>query len=562
MTPSARLSAAAEVLDQIATSRAPADAVLKRWGQSHRFAGSGDRRAIAARVYACLRARARLAWRMDAEDGRALVLGSLAEVDGLSLTEIEALFNGVAHSPAALSDAERKRVHEPHEPHERAAPPSWVIAGVPEFVAEDMESGFRLRQGFGGQAGGQVGADWIEEAQALVTARAPLDLRVNGARASVAEVKAELEAAGLSPESTPWSSWGLRVLDPTVDVTSLPAFLEGRVEIQDEASQIAAWLAGAAPGMRVVDYCAGGGGKTLALGQALNSPTTVTPGLVPGAHGAVRNQVSRKPAPSTHPVVQADEWAPGTSPGVTKFGEGGGEGQSTSPFPLDGGRVGDGGEGSTGPENSSEAAAPLATSADAAARTPPTPPFLHRGGRESELIACDVNPARLDAIRPRLARAGLQADLRTLGPEGQGVEDLTGAADLVFVDAPCSGSGTWRRRPEDIWRLTPEDLTRLHTLQTEILARAATLVRPGGRLAYATCSILTAENEATTTAFEAAHPAFRPVPIASAASASPNLTDAARRHLASLAGTGHRLRLSPRLTGTDGFFLALYERTS
>jgi 16S rRNA (cytosine967-C5)-methyltransferase len=174
------------------------------------------------------------------------------------------------------------------------------------------------------------------------------------------------------------------------------------------------------------------------------------------------------------------------------------------------------------------------------------------------LIACDVVQKRLDNIRPRLARAGVEADLRLIGQNGGGVEEFNGAADLVFVDAPCGGSGTWRRRPEDAWRLKPDEVERLHALQLRILSQAAQLVKPGGRLAYVTCSMLSRENEASADAFEAAHPEFQPVPVA-AALASRDLTDGARDRLADLAA-GHRLRLSPASTHTDGFFLALYER--
>ena len=165
---------------------------------------------------------------------------------------------------------------------------------------------------------------------------------------------------------------------------------------------------------------------------------------------------------------------------------------------------------------------------------------------------------RLDNIRPRLARAGVEAELIHLGPNGGGVEDIVGQADVVFVDAPCTGSGTWRRKPEDAWRLKPEDVDRMHSLQTAILARAAKLVKPGGRLVYVTCSMLRVENEATVDAFEEDHPSFAPVAIADALH-SAAVTDAGRAKLGGLAD-GHRLRMSPATTGTDGFFAAVYER--
>ncbi|MBX3484404.1 MAG: hypothetical protein KF737_12855, partial [Phenylobacterium sp.] len=201
-------------------------------------------------------------------------------------------------------------------------------------------------------------------------------------------------------------------------------------------------------------------------------------------------------------------------------------------------------------------------------------------GEKGRLIASDVVQKRLDAIRPRLARAGVEAELRLLGQNGGGMEDLNGAADLVFVDAPCSGSGTWRRRPEDAWRLTAEEVARLHGLQVRILGQAAKLVRPGGRLIYVTCSMLAAENEASADAFEAAHPEFRPVamfaPPPSGEGDHPKDGGGGWSGLRSLGlapstasrspspdgGGVRRLRLSPASTNTDGFFAALYERSA
>ena len=433
MTPAARLAAAAEVLDQVAGSRAPAEQVLQEWGRGHRYAGSKDRRAIADRVYRCLRSRARLAWAGGAEDGRTLVLMSLALLDGLPLPEVEALYTGEGYGPAPLADAERARLTA-----EQGAPPAWVQAGLPAFATADLQE--------------QFGDDWAAEAEALMTPRAPIDLRANGLKADVDEARRALAEEGLEAERTPWSAHGLRLpAEPPPNVQKLAAFRDGRVEVQDEGSQLAAWLARAAPESTVADFCAGGGGKTLALAQDM---------------------------------------------------------QGT--------------------------------------------------GR---LVACDVDPKRVEAIRPRLARAGVAAELRVLGRDGEGVEDLREAADLVFVDAPCSGSGTWRRRPEAAWRLTAEEVERLHALQVTILGRAAQLVKPGGRLVYVTCSMLTRENGDSAAAFAEAHPNFAPEPIASALG-SADLTEAGRVRLAELAGGGHTLQLTPRRTGTDGFFIALFQRTA
>lgn len=434
MTPAARLAAAASVLDSIAQGRQPAEAVLKAWGQQNRYAGSKDRRAVADRVYKVLRARGRLSWAMGGrEDGRALVIASLSLIDGLPLDEIEALHSGEGYGPRPLSKQERSRLTAAGE----GELPGWVASGLPELAVEDFKATF--------------GDRWGEEARELMAPRAPIDLRVNGAMATVDEVEAELREAGLSPERTSFSAFGLRLpSEPPPNIQALEGFKAGRFEIQDEGSQIVSWLAGAAPGQTVVDYCAGGGGKTLALAQMMQG--------------------------------------------------------------------------------------------------------------QGRLIACDVVQKRLDNIRPRLARAGVEAELRLLGQNGGGAEDLNGQADLVFIDAPCSGSGTWRRRPEDAWRLTPEEVDRLHALQVRILQQAALLVKPGGRLVYVTCSMLSRENEATTAAFEAAHPGFRAVPV-SEALLNPGLIGPASDHLAVLAD-GHRLRLSPASARTDGFFAALYERAA
>ena len=433
MTPAARLAAAAEVLDRIAASRAPAEQVLHEWGRGNRYAGSKDRRAIADRVYRALRNRARLAWAGGADDGRTLVLFSLALTDGLSLEEIEALYSGAGYGPAPLTDEERARLSSAG-----GEPPEWVRTGLPAFVAADFQRRF--------------GDDWAAEAEALMTPRAPIDLRVNGLKTAVDDALAALAAEGLQPQATPYSAWGLRApAEPPPNVQALAAFRDGRVEIQDEGSQLAAWLGRAAPGETIVDYCAGGGGKTLALLQAQ-------------------------------------------------------QGQGT-------------------------------------------------------FVACDVDPRRVAAVRPRLERAGLAAELRVLGADGTGVEDLEGAADLVFVDAPCSGSGTWRRRPETAWKLDEAAVERFHETQVTVLRRAARLVRPGGRLVYVTCSVLGGENEDSAGAFAAEHSDFAPVPVASGLD-TPNITAAGRARLAELAGDGHTLQLTPRRTGTDGFFIALFERSA
>jgi len=421
LTPAARLAAAASILDSIAQGRQPAEVVMKAWGTANRYAGSKDRRAIADRVYKVIRARARLSWIMGGrEDGRALVIGSLHALDNLSLEEIEALHSGDGYGPRPLSKQERARITAAD-----GELPGWVAAGLPKFVVEDFQKVF--------------GDDWQNQAHELMAPRAPIDLRINSLKTTREDVEGELRAAELSPEYTPWSELGLRLAaEPPPNIQSLEGFKTGDFEIQDEGSQIICALVDAKPGTTVVDYCAGGGGKTLGLAQSMQG--------------------------------------------------------------------------------------------------------------QGRLVASDVVNKRLENIRPRLERAGVTAELVLIGQNGGGLEALNDAVDLVLVDAPCSGAGTWRRHPEDAWRLTAEEVERLHGLQTRIMSQATKLVKVGGRIAYVTCSMLSRENEDSAAAFEAAHPNFKPVPLTEDMHA-----------VASLA-KGHTLRMSPASTGTDGFFFALYER--
>lgn len=421
MTPAARLAAAASILDSIAQGRQPAEVVMKAWGTANRYAGSKDRRAIADRVYKVIRARARLSWIMGGrEDGRALVIGSLHALDNLSLEEIEALHSGDGYGPRPLSKQERARITAAD-----GELPGWVAAGLPKFVVEDFQKVF--------------GDDWQNQAHELMAPRAPIDLRINSLKTTREDVEGELRAAELSPEYTPWSELGLRLAaEPPPNIQALEGFKTGAFEIQDEGSQIICALVDAKPGTTVVDYCAGGGGKTLGLAQSMQG--------------------------------------------------------------------------------------------------------------QGRLVASDVVNKRLENIRPRLERAGVEAELVLIGQNGGGLEDLNDAADLVLVDAPCSGSGTWRRHPEDAWRLTAEEVERLHGLQTRIMSQAAKLVKVGGRIAYVTCSMLSRENEDSAAAFEAAHPNFKPVPLTE------------DMHAVATLAKGHTLRMSPASTGTDGFFFALYER--
>ena len=273
---------------------------------------------------------------------------------------------------------------------------------------------------------------------------APLDLRVNTFTDKRADVQHELKLAGIKAENTPFSPWGLRI-DGKPALSQLDAFARGAIEVQDEGSQLLALLLDAKRGEMVVDFCAGAGGKTLAIGAAMRST-----------------------------------------------------------------------------------------------------------GR---LYAFDVSAHRLESLKPRLARSKLSnVHPSAIAHErDERVKRLSGKIDRVLVDAPCSGLGTLRRNPDLKWRQSPKAVQELTEKQASILASAARLVKSGGRLVYATCSVLPEENEAIAQAFSAAHPNFVPLSVAA------TLTELKVLNAASLCTTdGMYLRLWPHLHATDGFFAAVW----
>lgn len=435
MTPAARLSAAIEVIGTILAERRPAADVLKEWGRSHRFAGSGDRAALASLVYDTLRRRASSAWimgeRVGEETPRGLVLGMLKVARGLDVDAIAALCDGSRFAPAPLSDNERQHLSQASLDDA----PAPVRGDYPEWLDAPLAAVF--------------GAARAEEGAALAE-RAPLDLRVNSLKGDVA--KAGELIAHLSPAPGPWSPLALRIAleadGKAPPLTSEPAYLKGLVEIQDEGSQIAAILAAPPRGGQVLDLCAGGGGKTLELAA-----------LMDGA---------------------------------------------------------------------------------------------------GQLYAYDDDLRRLAPIHERVQRAGAH-NVQVRSPRGKAdvLEDLAGRMDLVLVDAPCTGTGTWRRNPDAKWRMRPGALAERVKEQASILDAAAQYVKPGGRLAYVTCSLLDEENVDQVRAFVSRHRSFRPVPPAEAALA---LGERGIMLRAAALERPEGLLLTPRRTGTDGFFISLMVR--
>ncbi len=430
MTPAARLSAAIEVLADLETRRRPVGDALKDWGLAHRFAGSKDRAAIASLVYDALRRKASAAWIMGEGSPRAVLLGMLTLQRGMTPEGVAALCSGERFAPEPLSDDERRRLESARL--EGAPPP--VAGDFPDWIEPSLRAIF--------------GDDLVPELQALAT-RAPLDLRVNTLKAGSRE---EIHDAlpHLGAVETPHSPLGLRIR-PSEDgrgpaVQAEPEFLKGRIEIQDEGSQLAALLSGVKPGEQVVDLCAGGGGKTLAMAAMMAN------------HGQV--------------------------------------------------------------------------------------------------YATDSDARRLAPIHERLARAGARnVQVRTPRGRSDAVTDLDGRIDCAFVDAPCTGCGTWRRNPDAKWRLRPGSLETRRTEQAVALDRAARLVRAGGRIVYVTCSVLPEENDEAVAGLLARFDGYRVVPSADV------LARAGLSPLAeALRFTSHGLQMTPLRTGTDGFFVAVIER--
>ena len=422
MHPKALLDACAELVRLTLTFEHPADAVVSRYFRDHRGLGPRERATLAETVYTVLRKKLLFDHLAPSGSGpkerRLAILGFHGPRDFLksALTEQERNW---------LDQCDAIRTEDLMERHRH---------NLPEWLVQPLKD--QLGPGF-----------WplVEN----LSQSAPLDLRVNALQDKRADVHKELAQAGIQAVPTPYSPWGLRI-DGKPALTKLGVFTRGAVEVQDEGSQLLALLLDAKRGEMVVDFCAGAGGKTLAIGASMRNT-----------------------------------------------------------------------------------------------------------GR---LYAFDVSGHRLDALKPRLARSGLSNvhPAAIAHERDDRVKRLAGKIDRVLVDAPCSGLGTLRRNPDLKWRQTPKAVEELVGKQTSILASAARLLKPGGRLVYATCSILPQENEAIAEAFGAAHPDFE---LADAGELLEQLKVEGARALCSGGASGSAyLRLWPHLHQTDGFFAAVWTR--
>jgi 16S rRNA (cytosine967-C5)-methyltransferase len=411
-----RLSHLIQALGLVLPMRGPADAGLHHYFRDNRDLGQKDRAFVAETVYGVLRHK-RLLEHLAAPQAtaRRLALAALVKLQGLSLRELEPL----------LKPGEAEWLREVKAAATDGLPLA-IRADLPDWLAEKLRA-------------------FLSDDEILSLARgmqqpAPLDLRVNTVLASREEVLQALAAEGIRAEPTPYSPAGIRLLEKPA-LHRHPLYLGGKVEVQDEGSQLLGFMLAPRRREMVVDFCAGAGGKTLLLGA-----------------------------------------------------------------------------------------------------------LMHSQGR---VYAFDVSEKRLSQLKPRLKRSGLSnLHPQVISSENDiKVKRLAGKIDRVLVDAPCSGLGTLRRNPDMKWRQTPQTIAELIKKQRAILAAAARLLKPGGRLVYATCSILPEENEAVAEEFLAARPDFRLLDAAEVL---------AQQHIP--LNTGRYLKLLPHLHGTDGFFAAVMEK--
>jgi len=417
MHPKALLEACAELVGLVLKLDHPADAVVSRYFRDHRQLGPRERATLAETVYAVLRRKLQFDHFAPSGSGprerRMAILGFAGPRDFLksALSDTEKTWLDACDAVSETDLLERHRHN------------------LPEWLVQPLKD--------------QVGADFWPLAESLLRP-APLDLRVNALADKREDVRKELARAGIQAQPTPYSPWGLR-LDDKPALTRLEAFTRGAIEVQDEGSQILAALLDAHRGEMVVDFCAGAGGKTLALGACMRNT-----------------------------------------------------------------------------------------------------------GR---LYALDTSAHRLDALKPRLARSGLSNvhPAAIAHERDDRIKRLAGKIDRVLVDAPCSGLGTLRRNPDLKWRQSPEAVQEMATKQLAILRSAARMLKPGGRLVYATCSLLREENEAVAQAFGEQESGFQVLPAAQAL-APLKLADP------DALCSGDFLRLWPHRHATDGFFAAVWVR--
>lgn len=446
-----RVGAAIEILRDFEARRIPLKTAIADWSRANRYAGSKDRAWIAGLCLDALRKRNSLcaAMGVDTDDDtladapRALALGALRFMWGVPIDELAETAAEEPHGPGALTDEERQRLGAEHPlfsaTTETGDDQPSAVGDYPEWLSPQIE------RVFGDEAG---------KIMAAFAMRADVDLRVNTLKATPEKALSALKT--VKGEAVPILTTAARIGAPDPSekapaVTVIPAFNKGWVEVQDLGSQIAAAAAGDVAGAQVLDYCAGGGGKTLALAALMKN---------------------------------------------------------------------------TG-----------------------------------QLYAYDCDARRLKPLYARAKRAGIR-NLQIINPQTDkdALDALKGKIDLVFVDAPCSGVGTWRRHPDTKWRLNEKQLATRMEEQDIVLRQGARFVRPGGRMVWVTCSFLMEENEDRLDAFLAEHEGFARSEALAAVNASGLLTAEGRDTLSGCVSANGDLRLTPGRLRADGFFISVLTR--
>ena len=431
------MQAAIELLEQIWSASDPIDRITDRYFRKRRYAGSSDRRTINGVLYDILRHRARLDWWMERTGSsltpapRTRIIAELALVQKSSPHDTQAIFSGTTHCPDPLSPPELELAEALYgRPLTHPDMPEPVALEYPEWMDRSLRA---------------LWPDRLAAEMSALNQPAPVDLRINTLLTTPDAARQSLSGDKIEAEPTPLSPIGLRLAGKS-RLAGTTAFKKGWIEVQDEGSQLIALLTDARPGMKVVDFCAGGGGKTLALAASM---------------------------------------------GIAKG--------------------------------------------------------------ESRLWACDISDYRLERLTPRLKRAGA-GGVRTkiiAATDDPWVAKNAGRMDRVLADVPCTGTGAWRRDPDARWRASLDDLDDMVGAQQRILTAAQALVKPGGRLIYATCSLLQEENERQLAWFLEHHTDFQALPIDQVWTETVGGPPPP---------TGPCLRLSPASTGTDGFFCAVLEK--
>ncbi len=433
MTPSARLEAVITLLGTIGTVKVPMDTVIGDYMRRRRYIGSKDRAFVANRVYECVRNKARVEWHLmslgvEEITPRLSAVATYVFLDDRKKKDVEKLFDGSKYGPEKLTAPESKILEKLYDRnlYHKDMPEDVLAECPPEYVE-------RLKEIF---------CDNFADEMAAMLEPAPLDIRTNIVQASREKVKDFLKADGVESDETPYSPWGLRARGKTY-LSRTKAFGKGWIDIQDEGSQLIALACDPQPGQQVLDYCAGAGGKTIALANAMEG--------------------------------------------------------------------------------------------------------------KGRIVAMDIDTRRLNKSKDRFKRARVSDNVEVRSLEDpknlKWLKRQKGKFDIVLLDVPCSGSGTWRRNPDMRWITYGPELEELQTIQAEILEKVRDIVKPGGKLVYATCSLFREENENQVETFLKDNDDFKLVDLSQNwPSSNPNPCK------------NPMMRLTPAQHQTDGFFAAVMER--